>query len=94
MAVPGPAIAPGPGGPAPPAPPLGEGRSSGWCGWFCCACCGVCTDWRWAVYTLASAVMAAAVVHHAYVTREQFYPAVVFLLSDKISLAVRSAAHR
>ncbi|KAL4430055.1 hypothetical protein ABPG77_004425 [Micractinium sp. CCAP 211/92] len=39
-------------------------------------------------YFLLSALCAAAVVWHAFATREQFFPSMVYLSSSKISLAV------
>ena len=45
------------------------------------------------MYCFLSLAMAALVVHHAFVTREQFYPAVVYLISSKVSVAVSAAWH-
>lgn len=41
-----------------------------------------------AKYSAVSAVLAVAAVYHALVTREQFYPAMVYLASSKISVAL------
>lgn len=47
------------------------------------------TSYRWLAYSLLSLAATAGVIYHAFETREQFYPAVVFLVSSKISIAVR-----
>lgn len=72
-------------------PNVGHPRKWSLCSWLCCHCCGTCTDLRWAVYSFLSTLLAAAVLHHAFVTREQFYPAVVYLISSKVSVAVSAA---
>jgi E3 ubiquitin-protein ligase synoviolin len=41
-------------------------------------------------FALASCVAACAVVYHAAATREQFYPAMLYLASSKLSLLVLS----
>ncbi len=41
----------------------------------------------WA-YGIVSAVLAVLVVQHAIVTREQFYPTVVYLTTSKFSIVV------
>lgn len=37
-------------------------------------------------YALASAVLTYSVVQHAFATREQFYPTVIYLVTSKFSL--------
>lgn len=41
-------------------------------------------------YFLASTLVAVGTIYHALVTREQFYPAMVYLSSSKLSIAVLS----
>lgn len=41
-----------------------------------------------AKYTSVSALLAVAAVYHALATREQFYPAMVYLASSKISIVL------
>lgn len=43
---------------------------------------------KWLLYAVASSLMAYGVVNHAYVTREQFYPAVIYLVTNKFSIVV------
>eukprot|EP00887_Chlorella_sp_A99_P001286 scaffold14.g1286.t1 len=40
------------------------------------------------VYILSSVALATAVIYHAFATREQFYPSMVYLSSSKLSVAV------
>ena len=49
-------------------------------------CC--CLSTRFTLYTLASLFLTIAVVQHAFSTREQFYPSVLFLFTSKFSLLV------
>ena len=41
-----------------------------------------------AIYSLLSLFLTVAVVQHAFTTREQFYPAVLYLFTSKLSLLV------
>ena len=81
-------MAPGPAQQAAAPPLLPRKACRSCCSLMCCHCCGTCTDWRWAGYTVFSTLAALVVAHHAYITREQFYPALIYLLSNKISVAV------
>jgi E3 ubiquitin-protein ligase synoviolin len=49
-------------------------------------CC--CLSLRFGLYTLLSLLLGFAVVQHAYHTREQFYPAVLYLFTSKFSMMV------
>ncbi len=42
----------------------------------------------WGAYFFASLALALAVAHHALATREQFYPAVIYLVTSKFSVVV------
>ena len=53
---------------------------------------GCCPSARFALYLLASSALAFAVVQHAFHTREQFYPAVLYLVTSKFSLLVLANA--
>ena len=89
MEVPQPAVAPGPAQEARVADRRPRKACRSCCSLMCCHFCGTCTDWRWAGYSALSTLAALVVAHHAYITREQFYPALIYLLSNKISVAVR-----
>ena len=39
-------------------------------------------------YVVGSAVLAGAVAYHAFVSREQFYPAMLYLATSKLSVVV------
>jgi len=43
---------------------------------------------KFSSYVVLSTLVVAGIVSHAYVTHEQFYPAVVYLSTDKICLAI------
>jgi E3 ubiquitin-protein ligase synoviolin len=43
---------------------------------------------RFTWYSLISALLAYAVVQHAFVTREQFYPTAVYLVTSKFAVVV------
>ena len=43
---------------------------------------------RFAIYSFLSMALTTAVVTYAYVTREQFYPAVIFLVTSKFSIVI------
>ena len=43
---------------------------------------------RWLLYSAFSALLTYGVMNHAYVTREQFYPAVIYLVTNKFSVVV------
>jgi E3 ubiquitin-protein ligase synoviolin len=43
---------------------------------------------RFAVYSFLSTALTLAVVSYAYITREQFYPAVIFLVTSKFSIMI------
>ncbi len=53
---------------------------------------GCCPSARFALYLLLSSALAFAVVQHAFHTREQFYPAVLYLVTSKFSLLVLANA--
>lgn len=43
---------------------------------------------RFAVYSAVSALLTYSVIQHAWATREQFYPAVIYLVTSKFSVVV------
>lgn len=45
-------------------------------------------EMRFAIYSFLSMAMTTAVVTYAYITREQFYPAVIFLVTSKFAIMI------
>lgn len=43
---------------------------------------------RWTVYASSSYVCALSVIFHAYWTRAQFYPAVIYLVTSKLCVMI------
>lgn len=48
----------------------------------------ICGLSRFTAWATLSAILGAAVVQHALATREQFYPAVIYLATSKFSVVV------
>eukprot|EP01138_Halocafeteria_seosinensis_P007322 gb/GECG01007486.1/.p1 GENE.gb/GECG01007486.1/~~gb/GECG01007486.1/.p1 ORF type:complete len:936 (+),score=123.67 gb/GECG01007486.1/:1-2808(+) len=85
--------------PAPP-PPQEEEERSCMRRYCCCCCCrsrrhgnegeatsGKCCS-TWMKYSLASIIAAGIMIHHAFETKKQFYPAVIYLVTSKPSISI------
>lgn len=43
---------------------------------------------KWLAYSCLSTLLAYGAINHAFVTREQFYPAVIYLVTNRLSVVV------